>query len=132
MAPPPLLALAASMVALAFAYFTSVATPATRTTADRDHQDQAKALRMTADWLGTYPDRLWIGVALPEPCVAQNDGSRSCPISISFRAWSHGALAPFRCDARVVLPSPGEDRPARRTSARCHELEAFSGGTPAR
>lgn len=86
---------------------------------------------MTADWLGTYRERLWIGVDLPDPCAPQGDGTRRCPVSITFRAWFHGRLAPFRCEADVVLPAPHSDAAARRTSAHCHALVAFTGGTPA-
>jgi hypothetical protein len=125
MSPPPLLALATSMVALAFAYFTATASPATGAPGDRAQRDQVQALRMTGDWLGTYPAELWIGAGLPGRCVTLDDGRRECPISITLRAWTGGELAPWRCDAAVMLPARGGHGPAHRESAHCRQLDAI-------
>jgi hypothetical protein len=131
MSRPPLLALAASMVALTFAYFTALASPAARTTGEREQRDQVKALSMTVDWLGTYPADRWIGAELPEHCAKLADGRRECPIAITLRVWTGGELAPWRCDADVVLPAPRADGRARRGEAHCRQLDAIPPATRA-
>jgi hypothetical protein len=115
---PVLLGLAAIIGALAFAQLGSTASAATH----RADRDQVKAMRLTVDWLATYPEDLWLGVELPGPCRALPSGRRACPIAISLRAWTRGELAPWRCDAQILLPPLGSTTRARRTSARCHEL----------
>jgi hypothetical protein len=86
-------------------------------------RDEARALRATADWLATYPPHLWVGLELPRPCRPLPDGRRACPIAITLRAWTHGELAPWRCNAELLLPPPRSRAAARRTSARCHPHE---------
>jgi hypothetical protein len=121
--PRPLaLGLAATIAALAFAQSGVAASP-DRAPAYRADRDQVKALRMTVDWLAIYSPHLWIGVEMPGPCQPLPGGGRACPIAIDLRAWTRGELAPWRCDAQVLLPPPGSATPARRTSARCHPTE---------
>jgi hypothetical protein len=115
---PVLLCLATLVGALAFAQAAS-AGPAELHRADRD---QVKALRLTVDWLTTYPELLWVGVEMPGRCEALPSGRRACPVAISLLAWTRGKLAPWRCDAQILLPAPGRTARARRTSARCHPL----------
>ena len=120
--PRPVLAvLAAVIAALAFAPLGSSAATGSGS-AQRTDSDRAAALRLTADWLAAYPEHLWVGVELPGDCRTLPDGRRRCPIAISLRAWTHGSFAPWRCEARAVLPPPQATSAPRHTSARCHEL----------
>jgi hypothetical protein len=94
------------------------------TGSQRADRDQVKALRMAVDWLTTYPEPLWVGVAMPGRCEELGSGRRACPVSIDLLAWTRGELAPWRCDAHVLLPAPGSTARARRTSADCHPVPA--------
>jgi hypothetical protein len=118
MARPVLLALATLVGALAFAQAATTAAA----TSDRADRDQVTALRMTVDWLTTYPEPLWVGVEMPGRCEPLASGRRACPVAIDLLAWTGGRLAPWRCDARVLLPAPASSARARRTSAHCHPL----------
>jgi hypothetical protein len=110
-----LLGLATLAGALALAQ-AAAAGPAGPHRADRD---QVEALRMAVDWLTTYPEPLWVGVALPGRCEELPSGRRACPVSIDLLAWTRGELAPWRGNAHVLLPAPGSSARARRTSADC-------------
>jgi len=113
-----LLTLALMLPLLAFA---APATPSVRPSQQRD---QAVALHVSTNWMAIYPARLWIAVELPQPCRALPSGRRTCPIAIQLRAWTDGALAPWRCSAHAVLPAPQSRSTARsrRTSADCAPL----------
>jgi hypothetical protein len=115
---PVLLGLATLAGAVAFAQ-AAAAGPAVSHRTDRD---QVKALRMTVDWLTTYPEPLWVGVEMPGRCEPLADGRRACPVAINLLSWTRGELAPWRCDAEVLLPAPRSSARARRTSADCDPL----------
>jgi hypothetical protein len=120
-----LLGLAALIGALAIAQ-SGTAASAGPAAAHRADRDQVKALRMTIDWLTTYSEDLWVGVELPGECRTLADGRRSCPIAISLRAWTHGELAPWRCQATALLPAPRSTDPPLRMSGHCRQLPAPS------
>ena len=92
--------------------------------------DKRAALRMTSDWLATYPARVWGGVALPGDCRTLAGGRRACPIAIVLRAWTQGRRLPWRCEARAILPAAGDSAAPRRTSARCHLVDAVLSASP--
>ena len=100
------------------------AAPATATARPSQQRDQAVALHVSTNWMAIYPAHLWIAVELPQPCRAVPSGRRICPIAIQLRAWTDGALAPWRCSAYAVLPAPQSRSAARsrRTSADCAPL----------
>ena len=114
----PLLGLTLTFVLLA------PAPPAAAGTGPPDHRDQAAALRATAAWLAIYPPGHWIAPELPQPCRKLPSGKRTCRIAIRLLAWTGGALAPWRCVARAVLPAPKSQsrHRVRRTSAHCAPL----------
>jgi hypothetical protein len=118
MARPLLLGLALLAGALALAQSTAAGAAGPH----RGDRDQVTALRMTVDWLATYPEPLWVGVGMPGPCDRLPSGRRACPVSISLLAWTRAELTPWRCDADVLLPAPSSPARARRTSADCHPL----------
>ena len=93
-------------------------------------RDQRAALRLTADWLASYPSRVWGGVALPGDCRAVGGGRRACPIAIVLRAWTQGQRLPWRCEARAILPAAGDGAAPRRTNARCHPVDAVLSRSP--
>jgi hypothetical protein len=108
-----------SLLALTLTF--ALLAPATPAAAGTGHRDQAAALRATAAWLAIYPPDLWIAPELPQPCRELPSGKRTCRIAIRLLAWTGGALAPWRCVARAVIPAPKSQsrHRARRTSARC-------------
>jgi hypothetical protein len=118
---PVLLGLAATISAMVLAQPGSAASGESGAP-DRTDRDQVKALRLTVDWLATYPEELWVGVDMPGRCRTLPGGTRTCPVAISLRAWTGGELAPWRCEAEVLLPPARSTKPARRTNARCNQL----------
>ena len=102
----------------------ALASPTTASPRLSQQRDQAVALQLTADWIATYPARLWIAVELPHPCRALPSGRRICPSAIRLLAWTDGVLAPWRCVAHAVLPARQSRTSSRgrRTSSRCTAL----------
>jgi hypothetical protein len=81
--------------------------------------DRSVALRVSADWLASYPARNWGGVELPGRCTPLAGGRRVCPIAIVLRARTQGRLEPWRCGAWVMLPASRSTGAPHRTSASC-------------
>ena len=102
----------------------SMADPAS---AAQSQRDQASAMRMSVKWLNLYEPRFWVGVELPGACATRPGGERRCPIAITIRAWTGGALVAHRCAAEAVLPPRNAKGKPTRSSASCTPFAPAAG-----